>query len=121
MAHFAELDENNVVLRVIVVSDANTSDINGVESEEIGIGYCKKILGSNTRWKQTSYNNNIRFRYAAIGFIYNEQLDAFIREKPYPSWILNETIADWEAPIPMPNDGNHYIWNESTQSWDLGS
>jgi len=72
MAHFAQLDENNVVTQVIVVSNEDTSDVNGNEVEEIGVAFCKKLLGADTNWKQTSYNNNMRVRYAGIGYSYNE-------------------------------------------------
>ena len=78
MAHFAQLDENNVVTQVIVVSNEDTSDVNGNEVEEIGVTFCKKLLGADTNWKQTSYNNNMRVRYAGIGYTYNEELDAFV-------------------------------------------
>jgi hypothetical protein len=115
MAHFAELDANNVVLRVIVVGNADTSDANGVEKEHIGAAFCERLLGGT--WKKTSYNGNIRRRYAGIGFIYNETLDAFIPPKPYPSWLLDNATADWKAPVPLPDDGKTYDWNESTTSW----
>lgn len=115
MAHFAELDENNVVLRVIVVDNKDTSDENGVEKEEIGITFCENLLGG--RWKQTSYNGNMRKRYACAGDSYNEQLDAFIPKKPYDSWIFNHTTVDWEAPVLYPDDGKQYYWNENTLSW----
>lgn len=115
MAHFAELDANNVVIRVIVVGNNDTSDANGVEKEYIGAAFCEKLFGGN--WKQTSYNGNFRKRYAGVGFTYNENLDAFIPPKPYPSWTLNETTADWEAPIPPPDLSSPHIWNEETQSW----
>ena len=115
MAHFAELDENNVVKRVIVVANADTSDANGVEKEYIGVAFCERLLGGT--WKKTSYNNNIRKRYAGIGFTYNAELDAFIPPKPYASWVLNNTTADWEPPIPMPDDGKIYNWNEETVNW----
>jgi hypothetical protein len=74
-------------------------------------------LGGN--WKQTSYNGNFRKRFAGIGFTYNYQLDAFISPKPYPSWILNEQTAAWDAPVPYPTDGKAYFWNEGTLSWQL--
>lgn len=127
MAHFAQLNENNVVTQVIVVGNEDTSDSNGVEVEEIGIAFCKKLLGANTNWKQTSYNNNMRVRYAGIGYTYNETLDAFIPPKPFASWILNETTADWESPIGPPpalteaeiEAGSIYIWNEENGEWVL--
>ena len=126
MAHFAELNQNNEVLRVIVVANEDTSDQNGVEDETIGVAFCKKLFGSNTNWKQTSYNGNFRKRYAGIGYSYNEELDAFIPPKPYPSWVLNEETAEWEAPIPVPeltqeeiDSRSFYRWDEDSQSWIL--
>lgn len=126
MAHFAELNQNNEVLRVIVVANEDTSDQNGVEDETIGVAFCKKLFGSNTMWKQTSYNGNFRKRYAGIGYSYNEELDAFIPPKPYPSWVLNEETAEWEAPIPAPeltqeeiDSLSFYRWDEDSQSWIL--
>jgi hypothetical protein len=115
MAHFAELDANNVVLRVIVVSNKDTSDANGVEKESIGIAFCERLFGGT--WLQTSYNGNIRKNYAGIGFTYRPDIDAFITKSPYPSWILNPETAKWEAPVPKPDDGSMYSWNEQTQSW----
>ena len=76
MAHFAELDSNNVVLRVIVVDNKDTSDAYGVEKEHIGAAFCERVLGGT--WKQTSYNGNFRGRYAGIGYTYNAQLDEFL-------------------------------------------
>ena len=117
MAHFAELDANNVVLRVIVVGNADTSDASGVEKEHIGAAFCEKLFGGT--WKKTSYNGTIRKRYAGIGYTYNADLDAFVAPKPYASWVLNNTTAEWEAPVPMPVvEGKRYAWNEETGSWD---
>ena len=116
MAHFAELDENNVVKRVIVVGNNDTSDAHGVEKEHIGAAFCERLLGGT--WKQTSYNGNMRKRYAGIGYTYDASLDAFIAPKPFASWTLNNTTADWEAPVAKPDDGKDYAWNESTLSWD---
>lgn len=115
MAHFAELDSNNVVLRVIVVANKDTADAQGVEKESIGKAFCERLLGG--AWVQTSYNGNLRKRYAGIGYTFDTNLDAFIPPKPFPSWTLNPTTADWEAPVPMPNDGKKYRWDETTQSW----
>lgn len=117
MAHFAELDENNVVLRVIVVSNADITDDQGVEREELGVAFCQALLGANTRWVQTSYNANFRVRYAGSDFTYDQARDAFIPPKPYPSWILNESTLDWAAPVPYPNDGVAYYWDETTGAW----
>jgi len=82
MAHFAELDDNNVVVRVIVVSDKDTSDENGVEKEEIGVAFCKSLFGEDTKWVKTSYNANIRGKYAGAGDTYDSKTDAFIAPTP---------------------------------------
>lgn len=115
MAHFAQLDENNVVTQVIVVGNKDTSDANGVEKEHIGAAFCEKLLGGT--WKQTSYNGNMRKNYAGIGFTYDADRDAFIPPKPYNSWVLVEETCQWQAPVAMPNDGKMYSWNEETVSW----
>jgi len=115
MAHFVELDANNVVLRIIVVANADTADVSGAEKEEIGAAFCERLLGGT--WKQTSYNGNIRKNYAGIGFTYDADRDAFIPPQPYPSWVINEQTCIWEAPVPYPNDGKRYNWDENTLSW----
>ena len=114
MAHFAQLDENNVVTQVIVVANEELLD-NGVESEAKGIEFCKKLLGGN--WKQTSYNKNIRKNYAGIGYIYDATRDVFYEQQPYPSWVLNETTCIWEAPISYPTNDKRYSWDEEIKSW----
>ena len=119
MAHFAQLDENNIVLQVIVVSDESTSTEDGLENENVGIAFCRKLLGENTNWKQTSYNARFRKNYAGIGYTYNEILDGFIAPKPYPSWLLDEETCRWYSPVPFPTDENRYFWNEETLTWDL--
>lgn len=116
MAHFAELDQNNIVLRVIVVANSDIME-NGQESEAKGIAFCRSLFGQDTNWAQTSYNGSFRVRYAGIGYIFDAALNAFIPPQPYPSWHLDAQTCDWAAPIPMPNDGAWYIWDESTQSW----
>lgn len=94
MAHFAELDENNIVKQVIVVHNNELLD-NGIESEDKGIAFCQSLFGGN--WKQTSYNGNFRKNYAGIGFTWDEEIDAFIPPKPEEgSWILNEETCQWE-------------------------
>lgn len=125
MAHFAELNENNEVLRVIVVDNNDTSNSDGEENELIGISFLKGLFGFDTNWKQTSYNNNFRFRYAGVGYSYDETLDAFVPPKPYNSWILNSTTADWEAPITQPEltqeqdeSGYLYYWDETAHQQD---
>ena len=128
MAHFAQLDENNVVLQVIVVSNEDAGPSPGVQGE----AFCTDLLGG--RWKQTSYNTRggvhynpatnepdggtpFRKNYAGIGYTFDESRDAFIPPKPFPSWVLNEDTCWWEAPVPYPTDGNPYIWDESVTNW----
>jgi hypothetical protein len=115
MAHFAELDSENKVVRVIVVSNEDILDSTNQENEEVGIAFCKRLLGGT--WKQTSYNNNIRKNYAGVGYTYNAEKDAFIPPKPFPSWILNETSCKWECPVPYPTDEKSYRWDEETVNW----
>lgn len=115
MAHFAQL-ENNIVQQVIVVSNQDILDENGIENEGIGIAFCSHLLGGT--WKQTSYNGNIRKNYAGIGYTYDEGRDAFIAPQPYTSWILDETTCQWKAPVDYPTDGERYTWNEETLTWD---
>jgi hypothetical protein len=115
VAHFAELNDNNVVTRVIVVDNKDTTDENGNEVEAIGAAFCQNLLGG--RWVQTSYNSNFRVRYAGIGYTYDASLDAFICPQPYPSWTLNSQTCDWDPPTPKPDDGKSYRWDEATLSW----
>jgi len=115
MAHFAQLNEDNLVTQVIVVANQDTADKDGVENEAIGAQFCNNLLGGN--WKQTSYNGRIRKNYAGIGYKYDAELDAFIPPQPFASWTLNAD-AQWEAPVAYPNDGKRYTWNEETLVWD---
>lgn len=117
MAHFAQLDNNNIVTTIIVVHNNELLDQDGNEVEQKGIDFCKTLFGQDTQWIQTSYNGNFRKNYASGGGTYNQELDAFISPKPYDSWILNETTCRWKAPILMPVDDKAYTWNESTVSW----
>lgn len=116
MAHFAKLDENNIVVSVIVVDNKDTADANGVEKEYIGAAFCERLFGGT--WKQTSYNGNIRKNYAGIGYTYDAGIDAFVPPQPYPSWTLDSN-AQWQPPVAMPTDGQIYQWNESSQSWEV--
>ena len=102
MAHFAEIDDNNIVTRVLVFNNNYTSSD------------CTALLGGN--WIQTSYNNNIRKNYAGIGYKYDSNLDAFIAPKPYNSWLLDTDTCRWEAPIEQPE--GDYTWNEDNLSWE---
>ena len=114
MAHFAEVDQDGKVKRVIVVDNKDTSDAQGVEKEYIGAAFCEKLLGGT--WKQTSYNGNFRKNYAGIGYTYRADIDAFVPPQPFSSWVLNAD-AKWEAPVVIPNDGKRYEWNEDNQNW----
>lgn len=117
MAHFAELDENNTVLQVIVVHNNELLGADGNEYEEKGVQFCETLFG-HANWKQTSYNHNIRKQFAGVGYTYDLDKDVFVAPQPYPSWSLDDN-SDWQAPTPMPEDDNMYSWNEDTQSWDL--
>lgn len=108
MAHWAEIDENNIVLRV-TVGDNNDPDE----------GYSWLINNLGGRWIQTSYNANFRNKFAGIGDWYLEDLDIFISPKPYPSWTLNNETFNWEAPVIYPEDGLEYVWDEESLSWIL--
>tara|TARA_R110002074_G_scaffold253489_1_gene425568 strand:- start:713 stop:1114 length:402 start_codon:yes stop_codon:yes gene_type:complete len=114
MAHFVEINEDGIVLRGIVVNNADTATSTGEEVESIGVEFCKNLLGGT--WKQTSYNNNIRYNYAGIGYRYDEEKDAFIAPQPYPSWELDENMR-WEAPVEMPTDDGPYSWDEANLEW----
>ncbi len=115
MAHFAKLDDNNVVTQVVVVDNSDTADAFGVEKEHIGAAFLERVLGGV--WKQTSYNNKIRKNYAGIGFTFDAQRDAFIPPKPFDSWVLVEESCQWNPPVPYPDDGKPYTWDESNLQW----
>lgn len=114
MAHFAELGEDNIVLRVIVVNNEELM-VDGEESEAKGAQFCRDLLGGV--WKQTSYNGNFRKNYAGTGYTYDSGRDAFIPPKPFNSWVLNEETCLWEAPVPRPSGDAMYVWDEGTTSW----
>lgn len=115
MAHFVQLDDNNIVTQIIVVSDNNIKGIYGFEDEEIGKEVCKRMFGG--RWIQTSYTGKFRKRFAGIGYYYDKRLDAFIPPKPFNSFILNEETCMWEAPKPRPDEEKYYYWDESILDW----
>ena len=118
MAHFAEIDSNNVVLRVIVVDNSDTAMADGTETESIGIAHCQKLFGGT--WVQTSYNATQRKNFASKGYTYDSGRNAFIPPKPYSSWVLDESTCRWVAPVNAPSDAskeNPYTWNEETTSW----
>lgn len=108
MAHWAELNDENVVIRVTV------GDNNDPAGDE---GYSWLINNLGGRWMKTSYNATIRKNYAGIGYLYDPIRDAFIPPQPFISWSLNEETCQWEAPIAYPTDGVDYSWNEDDQTW----
>jgi hypothetical protein len=114
MAHFAEIDENSLVTRVVVVNNNELLDDNGEEQPQKGIDFLVNLLGG--RWIQTSYNNRIRKCYAGIGFLYDEVRDVFVPPQRFPSWIFNEITWRWEAPVPYPSEGI-YVWDEEIKNW----
>ena len=128
MASFAKIGLNGKVIEVLSVVNEVLHDSNGVEQESIGIDFLTKLTGYPV-WKQTSYNtvggvhnNNgtpLRKNHAGIGYTYDEDRDAFIPKKPFNSWILNEDTCLWESSVSRPEDGQDYIWNESTLTWDI--
>ena len=119
MAHFAELDNVNVVKRVVVVNNEVLLK-DGVEDEQQGIDFLISTFGSGW-WKQTSYNGSFRKNYAGEGMYYDKRLDAFIPPKPtqFPSWIFDENTCRWHAPISKPDDGNPYTWDEVNTEWKV--
>lgn len=125
MAYFAELDDNNIVLRVISVSNNELLDGQGNEIEQKGIDFCVALFGG--KWLQTSYNTvankhtkgkePFRKNFAGIGSIYYPERDGFSLARPFNSWILNEDTLEWESPIPYPEDGKKYLWDTETEDW----
>jgi hypothetical protein len=136
MAHFAELDSNNLVTKVIVVSNDDIKDNSGTEVESFGVAFCQQLLGADTNWKQTSYNGNMRGNYAGIGFTYMTNVatlgvgstDIFINQQPYASWAIGVGTAAWYPPANAGDPpaltsseqlaGKYYAWNESNYQSD---
>ena len=136
MAHFAQLDDKNIVTRVIVVGNDDITDINGDEVESIGIAFCQKLMGADTNWKKTSYNSNFRGNYAGLGATYMSGVrtlgvastDIFIGQQPFPSWSIGINTARWYPPddagIPPERTAaqiaarKDYRWNEADYNKD---
>ena len=116
MAHFAILNESNIVTRVEVINNAVILDGDGVEQEQLGIDFLTSLYGAGN-YKQTSYNRNIRKNYAGVGYTYDAVKDKFIKSKPFASWSLDEN-DDWKAPITYPDDDKDYYWNEDNYQAD---
>tara|TARA_A100000164_G_scaffold230963_1_gene204904 strand:+ start:554 stop:994 length:441 start_codon:yes stop_codon:yes gene_type:complete len=137
MAHFAQIDDKNIVTKVIVLSNDDISDNNGNETESIGVAVCQKLIGADTNWKKTSYNGKMRGNYAGIGMTYMSGVrtlgvastDIFIGQQPYPSWSIGVGTANWYAPVAGPPDltdselsaGKYYIWDEDAYNADTNS
>jgi len=127
MAHFAKINNSNIVEQVIVVSN----DV--ATTEQAGVDFINNLYKTNDVWKQTSYNTyggihklgGLPFRknYAGVDFTYDQTRDAFIPPKPYNSWVLNEDTCRWEAPVAMPTaeleNNQYYVWNESDMNWEI--
>ena len=121
MAHFAKLDENNIVISVLVIADSDAP------TEAKGETFCKNLFKVTNTFKQTSYNTHqgvhllgdtpFRKNFAGVGFTYDSTRDAFIEPKPYNSWVLNEDTCHWKAPVTYPTDGKGYIWDEDNTQW----
>lgn len=119
MAHFAEINENNIVTKVIVVHNSELL-LNGEESEAKGIDFCESLFG-HRNWVQTSYNGNIRYNFAGIGYTWDSDNDAFYAPQPYASWSLDENFI-WQAPVPYPDDASAdkvYEWDEDNLTWKV--
>ena len=122
MAHIAQINDDSIVTTVRVVANSDAPN------EAAGIAFCKALLGSGTNWVQTSYNDNIRHRYAGAGMKYDSTNDVFYDQQPYASWTLNTSTWEWEPPVAVPSDSGYdddddptilvsYTWDESTTSW----
>jgi hypothetical protein len=119
MAHFAEINENNIVTRVIVVHN-NELTVDGQELEYRGIDFCESLFG-HRNWVQTSYNGNIRYNFAGVGYTWDKDNDAFYAPQPYASWSLDENFI-WQAPVPYPEDASPekiYEWDEDNLTWKV--
>ena len=127
MAHFAKLNQDNIVVSINVVHN-NELLVDGTENEQKGINFLNTLFNTSDNWKQTSYNTNrgvhklggtpFRKNYAGIGYTYDEDKDAFIPPQPYPSWPLNEDTCDYDPPVAYPDDGKKYTWNEEITNWE---
>lgn len=119
MGYFAQLDENGIVQQVISVSNdvLNEPEFTFPDTEPLGRVFLSQTLGLSGEFRQTSFNGNFRGRFAGVGYRYDSERDQFIAPQPYPSWILG-AFGDWKPPVPHPNDGGKYFWQEETQTWE---
>jgi hypothetical protein len=121
MAHFAQLDEDNNVLSVVVISNGDINNLPFPQSDPVGIAFCQSLYGADTLWRQTSYNGNFRRQYAGVGGFYYPPIDVFVGPSPFPSWTFRATDATWQPPVQMPTVPPNYIavWNEDYLEWDI--
>jgi hypothetical protein len=117
MAHFAKLNDSNIVLEVNVLNNEVINNLPFPESELIGIEFFTEWSSGYSNWRQTSYNGSFRKNFASSGYLYDPIRNAFIAPQPFPSWLLNETTCQWEAPVPYPTDSKYYYWDEATLNW----
>ena len=119
MAHYARVNNENIITFVTPIPNEMITDINGVEHEDWAFKHLYETIPDSLgdRWVQTSYNNNFRVRYVGLGYSWNQELNAFIPPKPYESWSLNEETCLWEAPVAYPTDGEVYDWDEDLGDW----
>ena len=119
MAHFAELNADNIVQRIVVVANA-VLDNDGVETESQGVTHLQSLYGADTQWKQCSYNNNMRFRFPAIGMFYDATKDGFYNPKPYSDWVWDDTLKKYIPPVAYPGDADTlYTWDQANTRWVL--
>jgi len=116
MAHFAKIDSNNIVTKIVAVDNNVLLKADGTESELKGKQFLNSLLGQ-AKWVQTSFSASFRKNLAGIGYTYDSTRDAFIAPKPFDSWILNETTCQWEAPVQHPDDGTSCLWDEDNKQW----
>jgi len=119
MAHFAEIDENSIVTKVVVVHN-NELLLDGEESEAKGIEFCESLFG-HKNWVQTSYNRTIRYNFASKGYTWDNESNAFYAPQPFSSWVLDENFI-WQPPVPFPEDASEeksYEWDENNITWKV--
>jgi hypothetical protein len=116
MAHFANIGDDNIVVRVIVIDNENAEDPAPENSEKQGQDFIKNVLNLSGNWKQCSYNSKFRKQYPGVGFSYDSENDVFISPQPHPSWSLDSNY-DWQPPSPKPEEEGQWEWDEDSLSW----
>jgi hypothetical protein len=118
MAHFAELNADNIVQRIVVVANA-VLDKDGVETESQGVTHLQSLYGADTQWKQCSYNGTTRFRFPSPGMFYDASKDGFYTPQPHDNWVWDDTLKCYVPPVAYPTDGNAYHWDQEGNQWTL--